>query len=140
MDGVVVALFGINPSVANAVKNDNTISKEIGFSKVNGWKRIIKGNVFGFISKEVRGLALANDPIGALNHRYLQEIIQEADVLIPCWGRRSKIPKRLQAQPLLVMEMLKASGKPLMTFGLTVNGDPMHPLMLPYSTVLQRIN
>lgn len=138
--GPVVAFIGVNPSLANASRNDPTITKEIGFCEVNGWQRLIKGNVFGFISSKVRDLSTASDPVGPLNIGYLNEIIDEADILIPCWGRRSKIPKRLHPQIVFVMSMLQDSGKPVMTFGLTKDGDPGHPLMLPYSTVIQKIS
>lgn len=61
---------------------------------------------------------------------------QEADVLVPCWGDRSKVPKSMHNEIDALLSLLHATGKPVMSFGLTASGDPKHPLMLPYSTQL----
>jgi hypothetical protein len=42
--GPVVAILGVNPSTADAEKNDQTIRKDIGFGRLLGWSRIIKAN------------------------------------------------------------------------------------------------
>ena len=85
---------------------------------------------------DVRELAAAMDPIGPDNALHLEEIIREADVLVPCWGSRTKLPKQLHLHLDNLMEQLVQSGKPVMTFGLTNSGDPKHPLTLGYDTPL----
>lgn len=137
MDGIVAALFGVNPSTADATKNDATINKDIGFAKLNGWRRIIKGNVFPYRSTDVKVLATVADPFGPDYEQNLRQIIADADQLVPCWGDTKKVPKHLRPAFGRVMEMLRASGKPVRVFGFTTGGDPLHPLFLPYSTVLQ---
>jgi hypothetical protein len=136
MEGIVAALFGVNPSKADATINDNTISKEIGFAKLNGWRRIIKGNAFAYVATNVREVAKAADPIGPNNLLHLARIVEEADVLVPCWGDEGKVPARLRGDFGFLMARLLRSGKPVLTFGLTANGSPKHPLMLSYSTQL----
>jgi hypothetical protein len=140
IEGPVAAFFGVNPSTATAFVSDATIRKEIGFSAVHGWRRLIKGNVFAFRATDVGELATAVDPMGPENQRYIREIAAEADIIIPCWGRRSKIPKHMRHHLDETLELLLSAGKPVMTFGYTKCGEPLHPLMLPYSTVLQPIN
>lgn len=137
MTGVVAALFGVNPSTADAVVNDATIRKDIGFAKVNGWRSFIKGNLFGYRATDVRELARVRDPVGPENDKHLWLMVSEADGLIPCWGSRDKIPERLRARIGPVIVRLLASGKPVMCFGRTKSGDPRHPLMLAYSTPLE---
>ena len=127
MDGKVFAYFGINPSTADATENDATIRKLIGF---------IVSNPFAFRSKNVRDLAIVDDPIGPKNWACLRVIIGEADILVPCWGSRTKAPKELRHYLDTLMECLHASGKPVLHFGLTASGDPMHPQMLAYKTPL----
>lgn len=136
--GIVAALFGVNPSTADATVNDHTIVKDIGFGRVNGWRHLIKGNVFAYRATDVTRLAHAADPIGPENDYHLARIIEDADVLVPCWGRIDKVPSVLRGDFADVLDMLRASGKPVMIFGLTSGGYPKHPLMLPYSTQLQR--
>lgn len=135
--GQVVALFGVNPSTADAENDDHTIRKDIGFGLRNGWRRMIKGNVFAYRATDVNQLATAPDPVGPDNDKHLAQIIADADILVPCWGSREKVPRDMRSDFIEVLGMLHASGKPVLTFGLTANGDPKHPLMLPYSTVLR---
>ena len=135
-DGIIFAYFGINPSTADALIDDATVRKWIGFTKVNHGRRFIVGNVFAFRSTDVDKLAVASDPIGEENDKHIDSIIQDADVLVPCWGNLSKVPRSLQYRLDDVLNKLVNSGKPVMTFGLTKGGDPKHPLMLGYATNL----
>jgi len=135
-EGVVYAYFGINCSVADASVNDATVKKWIGFTRANGGRRFIVGNPFAFRSTDVRALASCADPVGPDNAAHLAQIIADADLLVPCWGSRTKLPERLHAHLDALEALLRASGKPIRIFGLTKSGDPMHPLMLGYDTPL----
>jgi hypothetical protein len=134
--GFVIAYFGVNGSTADALTDDHTVRKWIGFSNLAGARRFIVGNAFGFRATDVKELARAADPIGPDNDRYLAEIIAEADILVPCWGSRGKLPRRLRPRLDDVAAMLWASGKPVKCFGVTASLDPLHPLTLAYSTPL----
>lgn len=136
LDGVVAGLFGINPSYADAIENDPTMRKDIGFAKMNGWRRIIKGNVFAYRSKDVRKLGQVKDPVGPENTAHIYQIIADADVLVPMWGATTKVPKALRGEYEAMMLRLLESGKPIMHFGVTKDGDPRHPLFLRYTTPL----
>lgn len=134
--GIVFAYFGVNGSTADGQHDDQTVSKWTGFTKLNGGRRFIVGNAFAYRSKEVRALARAVDPVGPDNDAYLRAIIDKADVLVPCWGPRTKVPAQLRYRYDVLEAMLFASGKPVMCFGLSKSGDPLHPLMLAYATPL----
>jgi hypothetical protein len=136
MDGLTYAYFGINPSTANAQLNDATVRKWIGFTKVNGGKRFLVGNAFGFRATDVTELRHAVDPVGPDNESHLSQIVADADILVPCWGNASKVPEHLRHHMAKTLKLLAASGKPMRTFGFTQSGDPKHPLMLGYSTPL----
>lgn len=133
---VVYGFFGVNGSTAGPVDNDQTVSKWMGFATRNDGARMIVGNPFAYVATDVKELRQVDDPIGPDNDRYLAEIIAEADVLVPCWGDRGKLPRRLRSRLDDVAGMLRASGKPIKCFGVTLAGDPLHPLYLPYSTRL----
>ncbi len=138
MDGLVIAYFGINPSTADASIDDATVRKWIGFTKVNGGRRFIVGNVCSFRATDVR--VLRNLPLSLPqykeNLRHLSEIIDAADILVPCWGNRSKVPRFMDNDFDTVVAMIRGGGKPVKVFGLTQTGCPIHPLMLGYSTPL----
>lgn len=136
MDGPVYAFFGVNPSTADATVNDQTVGKWIGFTKKWGGSRFIVGNVFAYRATDVRELAAAFLPSGLDNAEHLSRIAQDADILVPCWGNRSKVQKGLRYHFDNTLVALRRTGKPLMCFGKTMNGDPLHPLMLGYDTPL----
>lgn len=134
--GKVVAFFGVNPSTADASVDDATVRKWIGFCRIWGVPRFIVGNVFAYRATNVRELAKVEDPFGDEIGEHTTAIMDEADILVPCWGRIDKVPPRLQFAFDILMEALMCSGKPVMCFGHTKAGDPKHPLMLGYDTRL----
>lgn len=134
--GLTYLFAGVNPSKADALKNDHTSSKWIGFVERWGGWRYLAINPFAFRATDVRELQHAADPIGPDNDLHIERAIRQADVLVPCWGNRQKLPEPLRPRLDAVLAMLVASGKPVMCFGLTAGGDPLHPLTLSYKTPL----
>ena len=136
MEGPVYAFFGINPSTADASLDDATVRKWIGFTKKWGGSRFIVGNVFAFRATDVKALASVDDPYGPDIGDHITSIIEDADILVPCWGNTTKVPPQLQDAFDVLMDALVSSGKPVRHFGQTNAGDPKHPLMLAYDTPL----
>jgi hypothetical protein len=135
--GPLYGLAGINPSKAGDDEDDQTTKKLIEFVRRWGGRGYALVNPFGFISTDVRRLTTITDPIGPGNMDHVRSMIAEADILIPMWGDRKKVPSSLHMQIGRVLKLMLESGKPVKTFGRTKGGDPMHPLMLAYSTQLQ---
>lgn len=135
-DGTIFAYFGVNGSTATATEDDHTVRKWIGFTKVNGGRRFIVGNAFAYRATNVRELGTANDPIGPENDAHLAKIIADADILVPCWGSRHKLPARLHSRLDALRNILFSAEKPVKIWGLSKSGDPLHPLTLGYSTQL----
>lgn len=136
LGSIVFGFFGVNCSTAGAVKPDNTVTKLVEFTTRNDGRRFILGNPFAYVATDVRDLARAADPVGPENDRYIGQIIAEADVLVPCWGARTKVPRALRPAFDRLAARIFAAGKPVRTFGVTASGDPAHPLMLAYNTPL----
>lgn len=134
--GPVVAIGGVNPSVADAVVNDATIRKDIGFGRRLGWGRIIKFNKFAFRSTDVKGLRTARDPVGPDNDRHIEEIMREADLVIAAWGPLAKLPAALRGRWKEVVRIADRASKTLHCFGVADDGQPRHTLMLSYDTPL----
>ena len=135
-EGPVYAFFGINPSTADASIDDATVRKWKGFTTRWGASRFIVSNVFAYRATDVRALAKADDPYGDLIGDYTTDILSEADILVPCWGATEKVPPELRGAFDILADALLSSGKPVKCFGFTKSGDPLHPLMLAYSTPL----
>ena len=136
MDGPVFAFFGVNPSIADATINDQTVGKWIGFVKRWGGRRFIVGNVFAYRATDVRELRAVQQPVGPDNFAHLERIAADADVLVPCWGDRTKVPRSLHHHIDKTLAFLLTLGKPVRAFGFSKRGDPLHPLMLGYDTKL----
>lgn len=134
--GPVVAIIGVNPSTADATKNDHTIRKDIGFATRLGWSRIIKANLCGYRATDVRELAACDDPVGPDTDLHLLQIMTEADIIVAAWGASAKLPAWLRHRYLDVVDMAEAVGKPLFCFGTAKDGQPRHTLTLAYSTPL----
>jgi len=136
--GPVAAIFGVNPSVAGATVDDQTIRKDVGFARVHGWGRLIKGNIFDFVATDITDLGRAEVPCSAENAAHLEEIMREADVHLVAWGATAKLPKRLRTRWRSVVEIAERVGCPLMCFGTARDGHPLHTSRLPYSAELRR--
>lgn len=128
----------VNPSTADAEKDDATIRKLRGFGERYQWGRIVVGNLFAYRSVDVRELATAANPIGPDNDAHLMDMLREADRFIVAWGPASKLPKRLRTRYRRVLELAHMVSRQPMSIGKPAkDGHPCHPLMLPYSLELQ---
>ncbi|MGF6609376.1 hypothetical protein OKW45_004298 [Paraburkholderia sp. WSM4175] len=131
-----VAYIGMNPSTADATLDDATVRKWRGFTIRYGGSHFVVGNLFAYRATDVCELAAARDPVGPENDEHLRAIMANADVVIPCWGIREKVPRALRYRFDQVEAMLLDSGRQIKTFGFSKYGDPLHPLRLAYSTPL----
>ena len=128
----------VNPSTADAVENDATIRKLIAFRNLKGWGHLIVGNLFAYRATDVRELASAADPIGPDNGYRLAEIFLEVQQVIFAWGPTAKLPKRLRSHWRTVDTLARKMHLSPMSIGAPAkDGQPCHPLMLPYSLDLQ---
>lgn len=128
----------VNPSTADATANDATIRKLIGFGG-GRWANIVVGNLFAYRATDVRELAKVADPIGPENDDHLRRMIGEAFRLIFAWGPTSKLPPRLRDRWRTIDDMARKLGKEPLSIGPPAkDGQPCHPLMLPYSSPLTR--
>jgi hypothetical protein len=136
--GPSVLVIMLNPSTADAEKNDPTIGKLIGFGTRLGWGRIMVGNLFGLRSTNPKALQTASDPIGPDNDYHLRQMLRESHQVVLAWGAKHKLPATLrEAWAPAIIDMVQAFDRTPMRFGeLTQCGQPRHPLMLAYATPL----
>lgn len=133
----LIGYYGINPSTAGPEIDDHSTRKLMVFTRLYPARGYILGNPFGLRAADVKALRGAHNPVGPDNDHFLHQIIRDVDIHVPMWGNRTKVPKNLRFHFDDLADLLFASGKPVLTFGLTIAGDPMHPLMIGYNTVLQ---
>lgn len=133
----VVAFIGVNPSTADATLDDATVRKWRGFATRWGHTHFVVGNLFAWRATDVGELARVADPKGPANDEHLAAMVADADLVVPCWGSRAKLPDRLRPRIDDVRALLRKCGRPVEVLGLTSSSDPRHPLMLGYCTPLQ---
>lgn len=127
-----VAFIMINPSTADAVADDQTIKKVMGFARRMGGTRLIVGNLFAYRAKDIDDLRTAAEPVGIENDSHLRRIIGEADVVVAAWGQLGKLPPHLRRRWAQFHDMATAAGTRLLCLGTAADGHPLHPCMIGY--------
>lgn len=121
----------LNPSTADAAKDDATIRRLIGFGKAWGYEGLLVVNLFAFRSTDPKALrTTAFDPVGELNDDVIRTNCRQRDVLC-AWGAHGTYQDRDKR----VRQLLKDVEARPKCLGLTKDGQPLHPLRLPKSLV-----
>lgn len=130
-DGPVLVVLMLNPSKADAFRNDPTITRVIDFAKQAGYGGIVVINLFAWRSKNPADLSRRGvEPVGPFNDAFiLAECTRGRDVLA-AWGANGD----LKGRAAHVLAMLEAAAVPLLCLERTKDGHPGHPLYIPAST------
>jgi hypothetical protein len=135
--GFSVSIIMVNPSTADAINNDPTIKKLIGFGERLGWQKFIVANLFAFRATDVNELKSASDPIGPLNDGHLLSAMLETDLTIVAWGQLAKLPPQLRNRWHIIQKLASAIDRKLYCFGTCNDGHPFHPVMIAYASILR---
>lgn len=128
----LLGIIGLNPSTADALADDHTIRKEIGFASRLGFGGIVKCNRYAYRATKPKDLWAAAKTgifIGGIRNcaLHMREHLKDCPIVIAAWGRHG-----LEGQNVF----LAAFNRILHSFGKNSDGTPPHPLMLPYTTPL----
>ena len=119
-----VMLIGLNPSTADARRNDPTIRRCIGFARDWGFGGVWVLNLFAFRATYPEDLKAAADPVGPRNDEWLRRVARQSERIVACWGNDGVFLGRSAA----VRKML---GDRLEVIRMNASGEPAHPLYLP---------
>lgn len=114
----------LNPNRANAVQNDPSINRCIGFAMSWGYGQLVVVNLFGYRARNPRDLKLAPDPTGPENDYCLRWAIESSDMTILAWGNNGAL---FDAAGDFLGRWYREDFSRL---GLTKLGQPKHPLYL----------
>jgi hypothetical protein len=121
----------LNPSTADAERDDATVRKVREFSRRAGYKRFVIVNLYAFRTPSPRVLFQVSPSlrIGSENDETIERFAKNAQAVFVAWGTN--------AQPARVAEVaaiLARSGpRPVVALAYAQEGQPIHPLMAPYS-------
>jgi hypothetical protein len=123
--------IGLNPSTANEVDPDPTITRLCQLLKHNGFGSLYMTNLFALISPYPDDLRACTNPVMD-NDKWLEETRSKCDEVIFCWGNFKQAEYRAKK---IVSQYPMA-----MCFGRNANGSPKHPLYLKSDTKLKLYN
>jgi hypothetical protein len=81
-----VMFIGLNPSTADELRNDLTISKCIGFAKRWGFGGVVMLNLFSFRATDPQIMINSADPVGPENDKAFATYNSHVDLVIAAWG------------------------------------------------------
>lgn len=128
-DGQKALFVMLNPSTATEVQNDPTVERCERRARALGFGAFRVTNIFAFRATDPRVMRAVADPIGPGNDAAIADSAQGwADRIICAWGTHGAHLGR-GAQ---VERLLRETGRPLFTLGLSQGGHPKHPLYIGY--------
>jgi hypothetical protein len=123
-----VTFVMLNPSTADADRDDPTIRRCLGFARAWGFGGLLVVNLFALRAASPRTLRTAPDPIGPRNDGFLARAARDAHTLIVAWGDGGVLGGRGEA-------VLRRLPQIPFCLGTTRAGQPRHPLYLPARAV-----
>lgn len=124
-DNGQVCFIMLNPSTADATKDDPTIRRCKGFAQ--GYRSLAVVNLYAFRSSYPADLKRTSRPVGTENDSWIRQTVEESELIICAWGQCGPIKERpAQVAGLLAPHMARVRilGYP------TKDGQPRHPLYL----------
>ena len=125
--GTRVAFIMLNPSRADATRDDPTIRRCVGFARDWGFGGVDVVNLFAARTPRPALLRRRRRPVGPDNDRHLLGVCRAARLVIAAWG----VHGAWQGRDRAVLALLAGVGIGLHCLGLTREGHPRHPLYLP---------
>jgi len=118
--------IGLNPSNANAYKDDPTIRILVATLDHLGYGELKMCNLYALISSTPKTLFEVPDALG-LNDQWLETTAHSVQEIIFCWGAFKNIEHRVKK----VMQMFPSAK----CFGMNDNRTPIHPMALMYGGI-----
>lgn len=128
-----VVFVMLNPSTADAMTDDPTIRKCVGFSRRWGYGYLDVVNLFAWRATNPKMLATVEDPIGPENGLYQFSVMRCASLVVCAWGS----DKFARQQAVAFRRHLSGIDAPVKALRISDGGAPWHPLYVPYDVTLQ---
>jgi len=123
----VVNFVGLNPSTADAMVDDPTVRRCVGFARQWGFGKLVMTNIFAWRATDPNDMRRQADPVGEDNDEHLRKAAREAQLVVACWGEGGQHLARGQAASGLL-------GIDVRCLGTNLSGQPKHPLYLALDT------
>ncbi len=130
----LLCVIGLNPSTADAMQDDPTLRKVIGFAMDLGFGGVLVLNVGAYRTKDPREWKNAADPFGPENtiyhlKRYITRF-RPAKIVV-AWGKNCTSDAAREGVTRFLSEFPRVH-----CWGTNADGSPRHPGRIAYSTPL----
>jgi hypothetical protein len=134
-DNQKITFMMLNPSRADAERDDPTIRACMQFAQIWGYSILEVINLFAYRTPHPDQLKQVSDPIGPDNQYYWQKAADSSHRLILAWGNHGA----WACQNKVALKALTPYQDKLFCLGLNQSGHPRHPLYLKRTTQPQPI-
>lgn len=128
-----LVFFMLNPSTADAMKNDPTVERCQRRAQAMGFGSVVIINLFAYRATNPKDMLAADDPIGRRNDDWIEQILTRTAMtrgeVICAWGTMGGHRGRDAA----MVAMLDRCGPTVKVLDLTKDGHPKHPLYVSYN-------
>jgi len=132
--GGTVCWILLNPSTADAQRDDPTNRRGINFSKAWGYGGCVFVNLFAYRATDPKVMLAAEQPVGTENDAYIVSEANAADLVVIGWGNHGAHRRR----DVHVLRMLENEVRwEPECLGVTNKDQPKHPLYLSKYTKLE---
>jgi hypothetical protein len=119
----------LNPSTANAETNDPTVERCMQRAMSAGFGGMAVVNLFALRCTDPRALRGHPDPVGPRNDIAIRGAAELASLVVCGWGS----DRHVSARAPRALELIRAAGRVPHALRRNNDGQPSHPLYLPYS-------
>lgn len=123
----------LNPSTADAAKDDPTNRRGIGYASQWGYGSCCFVNLFAYRTPYPGEMRLAEDPIGPQNNDYIMKWVRQSAKIILAWGNHGSFMSRDEEVCRMVCRYNTWS------FGQTKQHQPKHILYLSKDAPLMQV-
>jgi hypothetical protein len=131
--GGMINFLMLNPSTADAFKNDPTVGRCQSRALELGYSSFAVTNLFSYRSTDPSHLLWPHiEPIGMPNNpRWILEVARKAKTVVVAWGNHGRLRRDgIIRWDLQVLDNLVMAGINPVCLGQNVGGSPKHPLYL----------
>ena len=127
-------VFGINPSVATAEKNDNTIGIIEQIAKLRDCDGYLMFNIYPLRATKIKSdfPVVCDENICKLNYQYIRERITKGSEIVAAWGTHISDRTYFASALKEINAIVKESGAKWLCLSKTKYGHPHHPTRLAY--------
>ena len=121
----ILLQIGLNPSKANEIRSDPTITRGIVRAFRYGFGGFLMANLYAYVSTQPEALLGDGDFIGEHTDYYLKQMIEMSQKQICGWGSFRPVKHRAS----IVLDMIEEP----YCLGVNADGQPKHPLYIGYN-------